>query len=343
VYPQRVTGKRRYNRLERYAPLGATLPRWQDCTCAVVGLGGLGGGLAMQLARFGVKHIVLIDRDIVTVDNLGHQTLFTTQHAVDGLPKAAAAKQILDGLNPYIETRGVVDELTRHNIRDVLTGVDLIFDGLDNYYARLLLNDYSRSTGTPYFYAGVVRGELSARAVIPGVTGCLRCLIDTPPAVGEVPTCAAEGVFPPLLSVANALQLDAANRYLAGEYRVEDDVLYSLGLPEWSIHRLALRGPRADCPACHGRYEYLDGALDALAAGACAPDRAEAQLSPLNLSQVAAQLARSGDWELHSNPYCIVAEQGSLRYTLFPSGKVVQEGDGDTTQLRRFLATYLSL
>lgn len=343
MYAQLVTGKRRYSRLERYAPLGATLARWQASSCAVVGLGGLGGGLALQLARFGAARIVLIDRDIVTVENLGHQSLFTTQHAADGLPKAVAAKEVLERLNPYIEPVAIVDELTRHNIRELLSGVELIFDGLDNYYARLLLNDFSRSAAVPYFYAGVVRGELSARAVIPGVTGCLRCLIDKPPAVGGVPTCAAEGVFPPLLSVANALQLDAANKYIAGDFKPQDDLLYSLGLPDWTIHKLPLHGPRADCPACNGRYDYLDGTLDGLVAGACAPDRAEAQLATLDLSTVASQLAASGDFELHSNPYCLVAEKTGLRYTLFPSGKVVQEGDADTTQLRRFIATYLSM
>jgi molybdopterin-synthase adenylyltransferase len=338
-----MTSKRRYSRLERYAPLGATLPRWQASSCAVVGLGGLGGGLALHLARFGVRRILLIDRDSVAVENLGHQALFTTAQAEQGLPKAEAARQVLVALNPYIDPIASSGELTRHNIRELLAGVDLIFDGLDNYYTRLLLNDYSRASGTPYFYAGVVRGELSARAVIPNVTGCLRCLIERPPAVGEVPTCAAEGVFPPLLGVANALQLDAATRYLAGDFAVDDDILYSLRLPDWTLQQLPLHGPRPDCPACQGRYEYLDGTLDALAAGACAPDRAEAQLGHLDLQQVQTQLAASGDWELHANAFCLVAEQHGRRYTLFPSGKVVQEGDGDLAQLRRFIATYLAL
>jgi adenylyltransferase/sulfurtransferase len=335
--------KRRYSRLARYAPLGATLPRWQSTTCAVVGLGGLGGGLALQLARFGVKRIVLIDRDIVAVENLGHQSLFTTTHAEQGLPKAVAAAEVLAAANPYIEPLAHVGELTRHKIAELLAGVGLIFDGLDNYYARLLLNDYSRRHSVPYCYAGVVRGELSARAVIPGVTGCLRCLVDRPPAPGEVPTCASEGVFPPLLGVANALQLDAANMYLAGEFSPEDDILYSLTLPGWDLRKTPLQGSAAQCPACHGRYEYLDGTLDALAASACAPDRAEAQLAPLDLMQLATQLEASGDWELHRNAYCLVAESDGLRYTLFPSGKVVQEGSADETALRRFASTYLAL
>jgi adenylyltransferase/sulfurtransferase len=343
MYAQPVTGKRRYSRLERYAPLSATLARWQSSTCAVVGLGGLGGGLALQLARFGVGRIVLIDRDVVAVENLGHQPLFATAHAEQCLPKAAAAAEVLAGVNPYIEPVAIVDELTSRNIYDHLGAADLVFDGLDNYYTRLLLNDFALSTEKPYFYAGVVRGELSARTIIPGVTGCLRCLIDHPPAVGEVPTCAAEGVFPPLLGVANALQLDAANRYLAGEFTAADDILYSLCLPGWELRRIAMHGPRADCPACQGRFNYLDGTLDSLAASACAPDRAEAQLGVLDLDSAARLLKASGDWELHANRYCIVAEGNGLRYTLFPGGKVVQEGSGETSRLNAFIATYLAI
>jgi len=238
----------RFSRLFRYAGYKSTLPRWQQACCAVVGLGGLGGGLALALARLGVARLILIDRDIVLRENLGHQALFTEQHAELGLPKAQAAAETLAPVNSAVQLAPHAESLTRHNIAQLLCGVELIFDGLDNYYSRFLLNDYALSTGRPYFYAGVVRGELSARAVIPGVTGCLRCVLPAAPTPGSVPTCAAEGVFPPLLGVANALQLDAANRYLAGQYSVADDVLYSLRPAGLAAAPGALRRPAGQLP-----------------------------------------------------------------------------------------------
>jgi molybdopterin/thiamine biosynthesis adenylyltransferase len=331
----------RYSRLERYSGFSRTLERWQAASCAVVGLGGLGCGLAQYLARLGVRRLILIDRDTVSRENLGHQLLYNIEQADSALPKAQAAAQVLRPVNPAVDLVPQVAELNRQRIDSLLAGVELVFDGLDNYYTRLLLNDWTLNTGTPYFYAGVVRGEMSARAVIPAVTGCLRCLIDHPPAPGEAPTCAAEGVFPPLLAAANALQLDAANRYLAGSYTRDDDILYSLDVDGWQLRQLRLAGPRADCPACRGRYEYLDGSLDHIAGQDCAADRAAIQLAPLNLDTLARMLEASGEFELKRNKFCLVAAAGALRFTLFPDGRVILSGSDDLQELTRFAAEYL--
>ena len=335
---------RRYERLARYHGLSATLPRWRETSAAVIGLGGLGGGLVGHLARLGVAKLVLIDRDAVSPENLGHQPLFTADDARQGIPKALAAQRVARQINPATAVTAQAVELTRRNIAELLDGVSLLFDGLDNYYARLLLNDYAHRAHIPYFYAGVVRGQLSARAVVPGVTGCLRCLVDRPPPAGSAPTCAAEGVFPPLLAVANALQLDAANRYLAGMYTPQDDVLFSLDTDSWRLVKTSLGGWRSDCPVCgQSRFEYLDGTLDALARGACAEGRVEASLASGGIDLEAAWrlLDAAGGFTLRRNNYCLVAETSGMRYTLFASGRVVLEGSSDPADLNRFIVTCL--
>jgi molybdopterin/thiamine biosynthesis adenylyltransferase len=334
-------GDSRYSRLERFAGLRDTLPRWRQSSCAVIGLGGLGAGLAQHLARLGVARLVLIDRDAVGPENLGHQLLYTTEQAEAGLPKAHAAAELLGRVNPDVELVPCAAEVNRRLIGALLDGVQLVFDGLDNYYTRLQVNDWALSTGTPFFYAGVVRGELSAHAVVPGLTACLRCLVDRPPAPGEAPTCASSGVFPPLLAVANALQLDAANRFLAGRFSGEQDVLYSLTLADWRLVRTPLGGPHADCPACNGRYEYLDGELDHLAVQACTGDQVLMQLQSLELGRVAKRLAAGGKFTLRRNRYCLVAEADGLRYTIFPEGRVILEGSREEAKLNRFAAEYL--
>lgn len=338
--------KPRFARLARYAGFSTTLPKWQAACCAVVGLGGLGGGLAAQLARLGVMRLILIDRDLVAAENLGHQALYTERQAELGLPKVEAAAETLAAINSAVHLTTHCASLTRHNCGELLDNAQLIFDGLDNYYTRLLLNDFALYSGVPYFYAGVVRGELSARAVVPGVSGCLRCLLDSPPPPGSVPTCAAEGVFPPLLGVANALQLDAANRVLAGGFSAANDVLYSLDITRWELRQVPLGGPRHDCPACGlKRFDYLGGALDALARSACSPHAVEATLAGPSaaLSQVAKRLAAAGGFDLRENRFCLTAEKAGLRYTIFPSGRILMQGSADSTELDRFIATFLGV
>jgi molybdopterin-synthase adenylyltransferase len=334
----------RYSRLQRYAPLEATLARWQTSCCAVVGLGGLGSGLALQLARLGVRRLLLLDRDTVGEENLGHQALYTEQHARERWPKPAAAAAQVRAINSAVEAVPLAASLDYRNIRELLAGAELLFDGLDNYSTRFLLNDYAIATDTPYFHAGVVRGELSAKAIVPGVTGCLRCVLDGPPPAGSAPTCASEGVFPPLLGVANALQLDLANRHLAGTLTSADDVLYSLALPDWTLRQLKLGGPRADCPCCgQQRFDDLAGLAGLRAEQNCAPGSASADLpGGLDLDHAQQTLATAG-LKLTRNTYCLVAEQGELCWTLFPGGRVIQNGSGDLVALNRFLASYLGV
>ncbi len=336
--------KTRYSRLLRYGGYANTLAKWQKTTAAVVGLGGLGSGLVMQLARMGLKHIVLIDRDIVGEENLGHQLLYSLDDAQLGLPKAVAAGQYVQRINPAVETCCHTSSLTRESIGGLLGGVDLIFDGMDNYYSRMLVNDHAMKHNIPYFYAGVVRSELSAMAIIPGQTSCLRCIMPSLPAPGEVPTCSAEGVFPPLLGVANALQLDLANNWLAGE--VVENTLFSLSTSDWRLHQLKLPKPDGGCPACSGRsFDYLDGVIDPSAQAACHPERAEATIShgSVELERVAEKLGSANDFEVKQNKYCLVAVKAGVRYTLFASGRVIMEGSDDLTGLDSFIATYLGV
>ncbi len=38
--------------------------------CLVLGVGGLGSGVAMGLARLGVSKIILVDKDVVDITNM---------------------------------------------------------------------------------------------------------------------------------------------------------------------------------------------------------------------------------------------------------------------------------
>ena len=62
--------------------------------CLVLGTGGLGCGVAMALARLGVKNISLVDKDVVEISNLNRQILFTSQDV--GKDKSTIAKKNLE-------------------------------------------------------------------------------------------------------------------------------------------------------------------------------------------------------------------------------------------------------
>ena len=42
----------------------------EDSVCLLLGVGGLGSGVALGLARLGVKKIILLDKDTVDITNM---------------------------------------------------------------------------------------------------------------------------------------------------------------------------------------------------------------------------------------------------------------------------------
>ena len=70
----------------------------------VLGVGGLGCGVSMGLARLGVKKIIMLDKDVVDASNLNRQILFRPEDV--GLPKANQGKIRLEEqhkINPKME------------------------------------------------------------------------------------------------------------------------------------------------------------------------------------------------------------------------------------------------
>lgn len=109
----------RYSRQTRF--LGKDSQRkLADSTVAVVGVGALGGMGASLLARAGVGRIRVIDRDLIEAHNLQRQELFDESDVEDELPKAEAAARRLRKINSEIQIEGVVADLNRSNIAELL-------------------------------------------------------------------------------------------------------------------------------------------------------------------------------------------------------------------------------
>ena len=135
-------------------------------TIVIVGVGALGCMSASMLARAGVGHVILIDRDIVETTNLQRQILFTEEDARVQRPKAIAAAKHLAIVNSDITITAHVEDVTPHNIDRLLQNVDVIVDGLDNFETRYLLNDYAVQTNTPYMFAGAIAGHGNVMTII---------------------------------------------------------------------------------------------------------------------------------------------------------------------------------
>src|SRR5262245_45060353 len=124
----------RYQKQVLFAGIGeAGQLKLLDSHALVVGCGALGSVIADQLARAGVGHLRIVDRDFVETSNLQRQVLYDEQDVADQLPKAVAAARKLGRINSSIRIEPIVADINRHNILELMQGVQVVVDGTDNF------------------------------------------------------------------------------------------------------------------------------------------------------------------------------------------------------------------
>src|SRR5262245_29470533 len=200
---------RRHVRQERLPQIGeAGQQRLARARVAIVGLGATGSHLAELLGRAGVGAagglLRLIDRDVVELTNLPRQTFFTDDDALAVRPKAQAAADALRRIDPALALEPVIEDLTADNAARLLSGVQLLLDGTDNFPTRMLLNDWAVRERLPWIYCGVVGTEGQLLVVRPGGP-CLRCYVPEVPAAGSLPTCDTAGVLGSAVALVSSL------------------------------------------------------------------------------------------------------------------------------------------
>lgn len=204
-------------RLQRHLGLRGFGPAAQEkllnARVTVVGAGGLGSAALPYLAAAGVGQITLVDDDVVDRTNLQRQVIHSEANL--GMAKTQSAAQVLRGLNPDIALTLVNERLTSTNALEVLGGADVILDGTDNFTTRYVVADAAEILDIPVVWGAILRffGQLSV--FWPGKGPLYRDLYPSPPAPGEVPSCAEAGVLGVLPGVIGSLMATEAIKVLA--------------------------------------------------------------------------------------------------------------------------------
>jgi len=227
----------------------------------VIGVGGLGSWSAELLARAGVGHLRLVDGDVVELNNLHRQGLYSEDDVNSGRPKTQAAARRLKKINSSIRVEAIVDRVTAGNIEGLSAGIDLIVDGTDNFQTRFIINDFCVKHGRSWVFAGVIGSEAQVMAVIPGKTACLRCIYDSPAPPCVEPTCRAAGAIGPAVSAIASLAAAEAIKILAGKTECVSPYLTKFDLWANTIQRIdaTAAAKNINCTCCKQRYfEYLE-------------------------------------------------------------------------------------
>jgi len=337
----------RYVRQMRYAPIGEEGQRRIGAGRVLLcGCGALGSVLANTLARAGVGHLRIVDRDFLELNNLQRQVIYDEDDVAAGLPKAIAAANRLRRINSQIEIEPIVADVDHTNIGRLTDGIDVILDGTDNFETRFLLNDVALSRRIPWVFGGCIGAEGQTMTIVPGATACLRCLIPEAPAPGTTETCDTAGILGPIINVIASIQACEALKLLAGHPEAISRSLQVFELWDNHVRQVnlePLRAAASTCPACSGiEYPWLTGQRGSHSAVLCG--RNAVQLSfpghePVDLDVLAKRLSSVG--RVTSNRYLLRLAVDQYLLTVFPDGRAIIGGTDDLAEAKSAYARYV--
>ena len=211
----------------------------------IVGAGGLGSPAALYLAAAGLGPLILADPDDVDLSNLQRQVIYTEDDL--GRPKPEAAADRLAALNPHIFVAGYNGAFTEETAEELVTGVDVVLDGTDDFATRFAVNAACVRMGKPLVTGAI--GRWTGQAGVFAGRPCYRCLVpEIPP---EAETCSVVGVVGALAGVIGSLMALEAIKLVtgAGEPLTGRLMIYDALAGETRTVRVAAD---PECPVCGG-------------------------------------------------------------------------------------------
>ncbi len=333
----------RYSRLlplERFSQ--KTMEKISRLAVAIAGTGTLGSWIASLVVSLGFGRVILIDRDIVTIENLASNPFFWENDLKKRTYKVHALAQKLGHVNSAVQIETKTLHLDYKNAEEVLSDAEIILDGLDNFRARFIVNEVAIKQGKPYFYGGVAGEEGIVMPVVSGKGPCLRCLLPKLPLPGEVSTCAEIGMDPFVVQAVAAMEVSMLIDFVSKSENFEPMLcrFEARNLRSSFVKNLE---QDSDCPVCaKGKFPMLSGLEDSTIEALCGANLVQMLLpvDSIELDRLATTLSRAG-FEVRMNPYFLRATREGIEFTIFPQGKVIMKGSEDTFKLEAFVHSYI--
>lgn len=132
---------------------------------AIIGCGGLGGHVALLLARMGIGSLSLCDFDSFDESNLNRQAFCREDRL--GMNKALAAKEELALIASHMRVTAHTAPATQAALPAILSGADIAIDCLDSIATRKMLEQFALEKGMPFVHGAIAGLEAFALASFP--------------------------------------------------------------------------------------------------------------------------------------------------------------------------------
>lgn len=218
----------------------------RNSKACLIGVGGLGSPIATQLVGMGIGYLRIVDRDVVSRSDLHRQHLYDADTV--GMPKVEIAQQKLNRLNPDVKIEALPESLNSMNAEEIISGMDVVIDGLDRPEPRYLVNRICNQLKIPYVYGAAIEAFGNASTFSAGQTLCLECFM---PGLKDedLPACGVVGVHPSVIGMISSVQVSEAVRLLIGKKPKLFNKLLYIDLREFEFNILEIQ-PVDNCRVC---------------------------------------------------------------------------------------------
>ncbi len=190
----------------------------------VIGCGGIGGAAIEMLARMGVGHLQIVDKDSFDVSNINRQ-LMSSFYSV-GKSKTQVTKETIQAINPFLNVEAFEGELNGSNVEKIVSGSDVVIDALDNLVSRIILSRCAMELNIPFIH-GAIHGTMGQLCVFNNETPTYEKLFKlpsqnkelTPEVIGEVLKLSQDipPVLGPVPNIVGCLQASEAFKIITGK------------------------------------------------------------------------------------------------------------------------------
>lgn len=113
----------------------------------ICGVGGMGGVCAEALVRMGVGTLTIVDGDFFEKQNTNRQIGCNTK--TYNLKKVKVLKKNFLKINPSIKINAISDFVSLKNIENILNGVDIVVNGMDQMLPSIILERNAKEKKIP--------------------------------------------------------------------------------------------------------------------------------------------------------------------------------------------------
>jgi molybdopterin/thiamine biosynthesis adenylyltransferase len=219
--------------------------RLGKASAAVFGVGGLGSHVAYYLAAGGLRRLILVDMDEVSLPDLHRQVLYAERDV--GRRKVEAAAERLKAINRSVEVVPIGEPISPSLALKVAEEADVVIDALDNWAARHVVNRAAVQRRKPLVHGAVQEWYGQVTTIIPGVTPCLEEVFGR---FRSLPSC-GQGVcqvLGPVVGVVASIMALEAFRVLLGSPALAGRLLV-VDLKHMALDEIRLERDER-CPVC---------------------------------------------------------------------------------------------